>query len=219
MSGESSNPYPTLELETKVEEDFVAPLTAIRGSLEILRDVAELSDDERHKFLETALRGCSRLEQSVRELGEAVYSAAGAAQADSDDDFETEHHKQYASRIHVLSDIDTIEIDYSDFVFSSSKIVDDFHEAVEELVEKSGRKWYFLVNYRNCSIWPEAWVAFAHRGKKVNVSYSLGTVRYIEPEDGEPDPTTDSFDPDLFTSRALALARLDEIKSIARHCR
>ena len=215
MIEDKANPYPTLALETKVEEDFVAPLTAIRGSLEILRDIGELSDEERQNFLDTALRGCARLEQSVRELGAAVYSAAEAGEAAGADDLETEDHRQYAARVHVLGDIDTIEIDYSGLVFSSSKIVDDFHEVVEELLEKSGRKWYFLVNYRNCSIWPEAWVAFAHRGKKVNVNYSLGTVRYIEPEDGEADPTADSFDPDLFASRATALARLDELKAAA----
>ena len=30
----------TLALSTKVEEDFVSPLTSLRGALEILRDVS-----------------------------------------------------------------------------------------------------------------------------------------------------------------------------------
>lgn len=217
MTKDQSHSYPTLALETKVEEGFVAPLTAIRGSLEILRDVNELNDEERRRFLETALRGCLRLEQSIKELGEAVYSAAEAAGSTSNDGIESDDHRQYAARVHVLEDINTVEIDYSDFVFDSSKTVNDFHEVVESIVEKTGHKWYFLVNYRNCSIWPEAWIAFAHRGKKVNVSYSLGTARYSESKGDKAATTDDNFDPDLFPSRESALARLAELKTQSGH--
>ena len=59
MSEDRSKPQTTLALSTKVEEDFVAPLTSLRGSLEILRDIPDLSEEERRRFLETALRGCN----------------------------------------------------------------------------------------------------------------------------------------------------------------
>lgn len=219
MGEDQSNPYPTLALNTKVEEDFVAPLTALRGSLEILRDFPELAEDERLRFVETALRGCGRLEQAVKELGEAVYAAGKKAQASAAASVTPEEYKRYSERIKVLKVTDTIEIDFADFEFSSSRIVNHFYDVLEELIEASGSKWYFLVNYRNCRVWPEAWVAFAHRGKKVNVNYSLGTVRYTEPEAGndgsDTTPRRDSFDPDMFASRETAMARLMEMKQAA----
>ena len=101
-------------------------------------------------------------------------------------------------------------------MFSDSRIVNSFYDVIDELIAATGRKWYLIVNYRNCSIWPEAWVAFAHRGKKVNVNQSLGTVRYTAAEGSEGDDLKraqeSGFDPDLFPSRDLALARLAELK-------
>ncbi|MDH3694796.1 MAG: hypothetical protein OER96_09525 [Gammaproteobacteria bacterium] len=67
-----------------------------------------------------------------------------------------------------------------------------------------------------CSIWPEVWVAFAHRGKKVNLSYSLGTVRYVEKKADDSDTETSKHmartDPDLFASHSLALAHIDAMR-------
>lgn len=207
----------TLALDTKVEKEFVAPLTALRANLEILRDFPDLDAEERQKFLETAILACTRLEKAVEELGTAVYSAGRQAETrKSEDPSTSKHDKRYTERIEFLEDIDAVEIDFSDFEFSNSEIVNDFHDVVEEVVEATGRKWYFVVNYRNCSIWPEAWVAFAHRGKKVNTLYSLGTVRYVEAGPEEDDGTaaaqSDDFDPDMFPSRELALAKLEDEK-------
>ncbi len=216
MKEARTNPLPTLELETKVEAEFVAPLTAVRGSLELLRDVPDLSEEDRQRFLDTALRGCARLEQAVKELGNAVYAAGQKVKDESSDSVGPDEYKRYAARIKTLHHSDTIEIDFSDLRFSSNKVVNDFYDIVEDMIEASGRKWYFLVNYSDCSIWPEAWVTFAHRGKKVNVNYSLGTVRYSEPKPGEDEPTEpDSFDPDLFPSRQLALKKLEDMKAAA----
>ncbi len=207
----------TLALDTKVEKEFVAPLTALRANLEILRDFPDLDEEERRKFLETAILACTRLEKAVDELGTAVYSAGRQAEVpQSDSSSASKHDNRYAERIEFLEDIEAIEIDFSGFEFANSQIVNDFYDVVEELIEATGRKWYLIVNYRDCSIWPEAWVAFAHRGKKVNTNYSLGTVRYAETETGKDNGTasadSDNFDPDMFPSRDLALAALEDEK-------
>ncbi|MEM7120977.1 MAG: hypothetical protein AAF563_06860 [Pseudomonadota bacterium] len=219
MSEDQGTTHPTLALNTKVEEDFIAPLTALRGSLEILRDFPDLAPDERLRFLDTALRGCSRLEQAVKELGESVYAAGHKAHATAEENVTPEAYKSYAERIKIPTDSDMIEIDFSDFAFSSNQIVNQFYDVLDELIESTGRKWYFIVNYRNCRVWPEAWVAFAHRGKKVNVTRSLGTVRYTEPDPSDEgsgaSAQPDGFDPDMFPSRELALARLEEMKQAA----
>ncbi len=199
-----SDAHSTLALSTKVEEDFVAPLTAVRGALEILRDVDELSEEDRQRFVATALRSCARLEKSVAELADTVYAAGQQALPDGAAPVSPER-QAYAGRIQVLEDLDTIEVDFSDFVFSNSAIVNDFHDVIDETVEESGRNWFFLVNYRGCSIWPEAWVAFAHRGKKINVSYSLGTVRYSDGDDRD--------DPEIAPSREAALAQIEQMRT------
>ncbi len=211
MPQDRSIPHPTLALSTKVEEDFVAPLTAVRGSLEILRDFNELTDDERKKFIGTALRSCAKLEGAVRELASTVYAANEPERGQVTAEGAAEDVSPYAARLHVLSEIDVIEADFSAFEFSSSKIVNEFYDAIEELFEAAETGFYVLVNFQNCSIWPEAWVAFAHRGKRLNVNYSLGTVRYAESQvnAGEDEPGAAS---DQLASRAAALAEIEEMK-------
>ena len=103
------------------------------------------------------------------------------------------------------------QIDLGTVKFVERITVFDRPHRLDYLIEQSGMRWYILANYRDCRIWPEAWVAFAHRGKKVNVSYSLGTVRYVEPDPD--DPASQSSDPDIFDSRAAALAHIEQMRS------
>jgi len=216
MEEEKSRPAPTLALSTKVEEDFVAPLTAIRGSLEILRDYDDLSSDERTRFLERALEGVVRLERSVEHLAASVYEAGAETHDPAPAARPPEDAGQYAARIKLLGDLGVIEIDFSDFVFKNSKIVNDFYDVIDHTIHDTGKDWYFVVNYRDCRIWPEAWVAFAHRGKRVKVTSSLGTVHYVERAPSETkvtdEPLSSSYDPDMFDSREAAFARIAELK-------
>ncbi len=218
MPVDEAGPQSTLALSTKVEEDFVSPLTAVRGSLEILRDFPKLAPDERQRFVETALRGCARLEKSIEQLAETVYAAGQFAQSPApDDDTLPEQAEGYAGRIHFLEDIEVVEIDFGGFVFRNSKIVNDVYDVIEKLVGATERDWYFLVNHGGCRVWPEAWVAFAHRGKKINAVCSRGTVRYAAAEEsdshGQSGPGSDDADPDFFSSRDAALAKIAEMRS------
>ena len=73
-----------------------------------------------------------------------------------------------------------MEADFSDLVLRRSRIaVGTFYDTIEQLIAQTGReKWFFLVNYRNCRIMPSAWLAHSQRGKRLNATHSLGTVRY-----------------------------------------
>lgn len=220
MAEDRADPHATLTLQTKLEEEFVSPLTAVRGALEILRDFPDLSSADQRRFIDTALQECARLEKGVSELASSVYAAGKRALGDTAKVAPTDPHKEYAERIHVLTDAQTIEVDFSDFEFTNSKTVDEFYDVLDQLLEGTRRRWYIAVNYRDCSIWPEAWVAFAHRGKKVNVNYSLGTVRYVEAQSSSEtrDDLTarDSYDPTMFTSRDLAFAHIDAMREAAK---
>ena len=207
MTRESSNADLTLALNTTLEREFVAPLTAIRGALEIVRDFPDLASEERKRFIDNALNDCSRLERGIDQLADTVYAATEAGQRNGHE----ESNSEYADRIHVIDDLQVVEVDFSDFQFNSSRIVNEFYDYLDRLIENSGHHWYILVNYRNCSIWPDAWVAFAHRGQKVNSSYSLGTVRYIDSDEDGND--ADLYeDPELFPSREAALARIEALR-------
>jgi len=208
MTDDPTNTELTLALNTMLERDFVSPLTAIRGVLEIIRDFPDLSSAERERFLANALTDCARLENGIDHLAETVYATVDDEQrqrvsADSD-----EAESEFADRVRILDDIQAVEVDFSNFVFSNSKIVNGFYDYLERRIERSGKRVYILVNYHACSVWPEAWVAFAHRGQKINAGYSLATVRYLEAGD---DPMLFN-DPELFASREQALERIEELR-------
>jgi hypothetical protein len=208
----------TSTLNTKLEEDFVSPLTAVRGALEILRDFPDLEPDRRQRFVENALRECARLEGGVNELAAAVYAAARRAAQPAEPETEPAGTPgaTYASRIRVLDRLETIEIDFSDFEFSNTATVNAFFDAIEAVVRPTNRQWYFMTNFRNCSVWPEAWVAFAHRGKKIRVNHALGAVRYAETEAGEPRLRSRTYEPGLCASRDEALAEIEQMKSATK---
>ncbi len=211
MPKEASTTQLTLALNTMLEREFVSPLTSIRGTLEIMRDFADLSTEERSRFINNALQDCARLEQGIEQLASTVYPPVGHEPSDLPKKEHLGRDSEYVDRIQFFEDLQIIEVDFSDFVFSSSKIVNDFYDKLDQLIESTGERWYIVVNYHHCRTWPEAWVAFAHRGQKVNVSYSLGTVRYFNASSVDQDSPLLS-DPDMFPSRDEALARIEQLR-------
>lgn len=191
MPGDRAADDFTLALSTTLEEDFVSPLTAMRGALEILRDYPDLSEAERQRFLAAALDECQRLTRGVEHLAASVYEAGRRSRQRPPGSVSQEAYGRYLARLTLHQDLDVVEVDLDGFEFSSSRIVNDFYDVLDQFIEGTGRRWFLVVNYRGCSIWPEAWVAMAHRGKKVSVSYSLGTVRYAELGPGETGPADD----------------------------
>lgn len=201
----------TLALDTKLEREFVQPLTAVRGALEILRDYPEMEDDERRRFLAVALNGCSKLEVGVTQLSHAVYDAAAHADAKADSADQAAASGVGATlpdRVTLL-DEDTIEIDFSDVTFRGSEDVAAFFDPLDKFIESRNRSWYFIVNLRNNKIWPEAWVSHAHRMKKITVSYARAMIRFDESGAGA------HMDPEIYRGRDDAIAIVNRMKSSA----
>lgn len=123
----------------------------------------------------------------------------------------------YDKRILFLSDLDVMEADFSDFTFTSPADVHAFYDELDARIAATGRKWFFLVNYRDCHIYPEAWITFANRGKKLNLAWSLGSVRYAARPETEVEiearAEAESFDPNLFASRDAALAEIARMRA------
>jgi len=121
---------------------------------------------------------------------------------------------EFHHRIELDPDAGVAEIDFGGFTFADSRIVDGFFDAIEERIAASGRtKWYFLVNYQNCQVMSEAWIAFANRGKKLASVCSLGSVRYVEIGDGRsalpgrPEPVAEPY-----PSRDKALRMIERMR-------
>ena len=169
--------------------------------------------EDRNRFVSNALNDCARLELGIEQLASTVYAAGARMQQEQHVAKQKGSGSEYAHRIHFIEELQVLEIDLSDFEFASSKIANEFYDSLDQMIENTGQRWYIIVNYRECRIWPEAWIAYAHRGKKVNVSYSLGTVRYIEQGDSSGDATLVN-DPGIFASRDKALVRIEELRRI-----
>jgi branched-chain amino acid transport system ATP-binding protein len=82
-----------------------------------------------------------------------------------------------AKRIIFHDAIETMEVDFSGVRFAEPAQVDAFYDEADRRCAASGRRWYFLINYTDCVIAPEAWDRYAERGKHTNLTYGLGTVR------------------------------------------
>ena len=119
-------------------------------------------------------------------------------------------------RVVLHRDLDIIEVDFSDLRMACAEDADAIYDQMDRIISTSGQgKWFFLVNYRNCRIMPDAWLTHAARGKRLNVTHSLNTVRY----DASPETSaqisrsadTANFDANLFDNRDDAIARVVEL--------
>ena len=200
MTKDPQNGQTLSTLNTKVEDEFISPLTAVRGALEILRDYPDLTAEERSGFVSRALEECRRLEAGIDHLAASVYAAARNGSGQDGKSSASEPRGRFSKRIRIASEPEVVELDLSEFEFSSTDLVNEFYNEVDAAISETGRKWYFVVNNTRCQVWPEAWVAFAHRGKKVRVNFSLGTVHY--------DVGSNGRNPEVAGSRGEALARI-----------
>ena len=85
---------------------------------------------------------------------------------------------RFASRIKVIDALEVLDVDFSNMTFTTKAEIDTFYDEVDRLLEATKRRWYFLVNYTDCTIADEVWDHFGDRGKHSNVTYGLGTVRF-----------------------------------------
>lgn len=127
----------------------------------------------------------------------------------------------FDSRITFDDSRQVMEVDFSDFTFDGSETVNRFYDRIEERIAETGEElWFFLVNLNGTRIDSTAWVAYARRGKALNMAHSMGSVRFdASPETArqiERAARTEAFDPNLFTNRADALIRVGQLKSKRR---
>jgi len=120
------------------------------------------------------------------------------------------------NRITFHSDLEIMEVDFSELTFANSAVVNAVYDAIERLVAQTGRKWYFMVNYRDTKIEPDAWFQYALRGKEINVASSLGSVRFDPREPTRAEilkrSEKEEFNPNLVSTRDEAVERILAMK-------
>lgn len=130
-------------------------------------------------------------------------------------------NSDFDARIHFDDTRQIMEADFSGFAFDSGPTVNRFYDRIEEKIAQTGEDlWFFLVNLNGTRIEQPAWVAYSQRGRALNLAHSMGSVRF----DASPETAaqiqraakTDAFDPNLFTTREDAIARIAELPSKRR---
>ena len=124
--------------------------------------------------------------------------------------------EDFARRISFLDSEQIMDVDFSDLYFAHSTDVNQFYDFIEQQVAKTGRKWCFLVNYNNCRIDQMAWVAYAQRGKRLNIESGLGSVRFAAGSETEAEirlrAESQDFRPNIRNTRAEALEQIAKLK-------
>jgi len=124
-------------------------------------------------------------------------------------------------RIIFHDDLQIIEFDLTGFNFDGSAITNRFYDRVEDRIAESGEAlWFFLVNLSDTRIDHDAWFSYSRRGKALNLAHSMGSTRFDPSEVTRRQiafaADTEAFDPNLFTNRDDALARLKSLPSKRR---
>ena len=125
--------------------------------------------------------------------------------------------EDFVRRIAFDDDTGIMEVDFSHFTFHHSRDVNDFYDHIEARIDATGRKWFFLINYNGCQILPAAWVAYAHRGKRLNEASSLGSVRYAAGSETEAEirmrAESQDFRPNIRNTREEALSLIQAMRA------
>ncbi|CUH75451.1 hypothetical protein SAMN04488093_101433 [Tropicibacter naphthalenivorans] len=124
---------------------------------------------------------------------------------------------EFTRRLRFDPDAQVLNFDFSGFIFHHSRDVNDFYDHIEERIKASGQdKWFFLIDNTDCQIMPGAWVQYAFRGKRLNLRYSLGSVRYAPGSETAAEirrrSESQDFSPNIRNTRAEALARIEEMR-------
>lgn len=177
---------------------------------------ANLAESRDEALALVAHMRAQRLEQQAREQALAERAAearAWEARAQSGD----LPPSLFGERVEFDAGTETMEADFSDFDFVNDRVVDAFYDYLETCLGETGRRWYFLVNLRGCTVRPEAWFQYARRGKALNLAWSKGSVRYdATPSTAaeiERRANTEAFDPNLFDNRQAAVARIARMRA------
>ena len=83
-----------------------------------------------------------------------------------------------SERIAFDDDTQVMEVDFTNLSFDSSVEVDKIHDEITACIKRTKRQWYFVFNYLNCQVRPDARRSWEARGQRLNLGHSLGSVHF-----------------------------------------
>jgi branched-chain amino acid transport system ATP-binding protein len=123
---------------------------------------------------------------------------------------------RFRDRMRTIEGLEALEVDFSGIAFTSKDDIDEFYDEVDRVLEATGRRWYFLVDYTGCTIADDVWDHFGERGKHSNITYGLGTVRFGLSESTRQAIRTHAmlaqFRANVFDTREEALVALGDLR-------
>jgi branched-chain amino acid transport system ATP-binding protein len=123
---------------------------------------------------------------------------------------------RFADRVKIIEALEVLDVDFSSMKFTTKEEIDSFYDEVDRLLAATKRRWYFLVNYSDCTIADDVWDHFGNRGKHSNVTYGLGTVRFgvsaANRQTIRERAMLAQFRANVFESREEALVALGELR-------
>jgi branched-chain amino acid transport system ATP-binding protein len=123
---------------------------------------------------------------------------------------------RFSDRIKLVDELGLLDVDFSRLAFEAKEDIDDFYDEVERRLARTNRRWYFLVDYTDCTVADELWDHFGERGQRSNTTYGLGTVRYGVSSSARRTimarAMRNQFRANLYESREAALAALAELR-------
>ena len=129
------------------------------------------------------------------------------------------NEQDFIDRITFHRDQDIVEIDVSDVSFKGVRETDLFHDVLDRVISETGRTWYFISSFVNCTISPGAALQFSIRRAHAHDGLSRGAVRYGASDEVNRAMMSLGSNPkaavNSFASREEAFAKINEMKAIA----
>jgi len=86
--------------------------------------------------------------------------------------------QDFIDRMSFLPEEEIVEIDLSGVTFRNFRETDIFHDALDHATTETGRSWYFLTCFTDCTITPGAALQFSIRRAHSQNGHSRAAVRY-----------------------------------------
>ena len=122
-------------------------------------------------------------------------------------------------RISLVPDDDIVEISFEGLTFTNAHETNLIYDAVDRVVTDTGRTWYFLGCFVNCTIKPGAALQFGIRRRHAHV-LSRGAVRYGCSKEVDKaligSQTDTEYAQRSFATREDALQCIEEMKATAK---
>ena len=127
--------------------------------------------------------------------------------------------QDFGDRISFLAEEDIVDIDLRGVHFTTARETYLFHDVLDRKVAETGRAWFFLTCFTDCTITDDAAHQFSMRRTRSHTTHSRGAVRYGASAELDRAMVSLGSNPmalqDSLSTREQALQKIEEMKAKA----